>query len=208
MLSGIYWFYQISRDRAIYIGSSKDVELRFKEHKGKLNSGKHRNRKLLNTWRKYGAADFILSVLQEVDVSKLVEREQFWMDAMPAWPTCNIAVSSENFARGRKCGPRTPGHIELLRKAHLGRKASLEAKRRMSEAQRGNKRRLGHTNSAEARAKISQALRGRKKTPEHIRKVADKRRGHKHSEEQKRLWSEQRRGKPWSEARRKAAEGR
>src|SRR3990167_10837591 len=139
MLSGIYWFYQISRDRAIYIGSSKDVELRFKEHKGKLNSGKHRNRKLLNTWRKYGAADFILSVLQEVDVSKLVEREQFWMDAMPAWPTCNIAVSSENFRRGRKMGKEQK---ELLRKINTGNKYALgvkkgplseETKRRLSQ---------------------------------------------------------------------------
>jgi len=48
---------------------------------------------------------------------------------------------------------------EAIRKAQLGRKASPEARAKMSKALLGNKHLLGHIPSAETRAKISQTLR-------------------------------------------------
>lgn len=206
MISGIYWIYQVSRDRAVYVGSSVNVEQRIKYHLSYLRRGKHRNRKLQNTWLKYGADDFFCSLLEPVEQTRFVEREQFWMDAMPVWPSCNIELATKNFAFGNKLSAEA---VEKLRLRSLGNKYSLGIKLGpMSEERKKHLSSLltGRKLTDETKAKISKALRGRPKSKEHIDNAATAHRavGYTYSEQTKKLWSEQRKGKPWSVARRAA----
>lgn len=204
--SGVYWIYQISRDRVIYVGSSNNIEKRIREHVGKLNSGKHRNARLLNTWRKYGAADFRIEPLEYVAIEQMVEREQYWLDALA--PTCTIAVVTENGMRGLKRRPVSDETRLKMSIAQTGRKMSAETRLKMSMSRMGNKNSVGRTATEATRKKLSDAKKGKKHSPEHVAKVAAKRRGHKHTDEQKAKWSEQRKGKPWSAKRRASQEGK
>lgn len=47
----------------VYIGSSKNIEGRFRQHKTKLRSGKHQNKHLQSAWLKYGEQAFTFEVL-------------------------------------------------------------------------------------------------------------------------------------------------
>lgn len=78
-LSGIY---QIRNDssRKIYIGSSCNIGRRIARHQYKLRRGIHPNRHLQNSWARHGEAVFAVSVLEEVPVQKLIEREQWHID--------------------------------------------------------------------------------------------------------------------------------
>lgn len=134
MTLGVYWFYQASRDRAVYVGSSVDVANRQRYHFRNLQRGTHRNAHLQNTWNKYGAADFQFAVLEECDPAILIEREQFWMNAMPSWPTCNIAIAAGNGMQGRK---HSADVIERIRAAGTGRRHSDAARHKMSESRMG-----------------------------------------------------------------------
>ena len=78
--SGIYKITNL-KNKKIYIGSSKDIELRWKDHKKHLNGGYHVNKKLQNAWNFYGEKEFEFTVLEEnIKIDKLLDREQFYLD--------------------------------------------------------------------------------------------------------------------------------
>lgn len=76
---GVYMIYQMNTGK-VYIGSSKRIEKRWKEHKRELNNNKHHNRYLQRAWNKYGGESFLFDVIEECNLDILIEREQFWMD--------------------------------------------------------------------------------------------------------------------------------
>lgn len=62
---------------------------------------------------------------------------------------------------------RSIEHRQAISKAHTGRVFSIEARKKMSEAKKGNKNAFGHRLSEESKQKISVAKRGRpRKNPE------------------------------------------
>lgn len=64
-----------------YIGSTADIDLRWRQHRRRLDRGVHHARALQAAWRKYGAESFTFSVLEVVeDRVVLLEREQAWLD--------------------------------------------------------------------------------------------------------------------------------
>jgi len=63
-----------------YIGSSKDVGKRLKNHFNKLKSNKHKNPFLQNAYNKYGVGSFYVGIIEECDILDLRELEQYWMD--------------------------------------------------------------------------------------------------------------------------------
>lgn len=67
----------------VYIGSSVDVEGRFKAHKKSLIDNTHPNHYLQNAWNKYGELNFEFSVIEEVS-SNLREREQYYIEQYDA----------------------------------------------------------------------------------------------------------------------------
>ncbi|MBA4547717.1 GIY-YIG nuclease family protein [Thermoactinomyces intermedius] len=67
----------------IYVGSSANIERRWKEHKKSLNAGTHHSPHLQASWDKYGKEAFSFSIIEVVDdVNNLIDREQFWLDEL------------------------------------------------------------------------------------------------------------------------------
>lgn len=66
-----------------YIGLSKNIERRWKEH---INKSKHSLKKddmdkaLYKAIRKYGEENFIFTILEECEEKELKEREKFWIE--------------------------------------------------------------------------------------------------------------------------------
>ena len=70
-----------------YIGSSKDVKHRWRDHKRPSMRKKHPNSQLYKDFQKYGLENFIFEVLEEVAPEKLREKEQQFIETLK--PTYN-----------------------------------------------------------------------------------------------------------------------
>lgn len=76
--------YKITNDKdgKFYIGSSKDIEQRWYEHKYELKNHKHGNKYLQNAWDKYGEDSFSFEVVEECDQKIQFEREQHYLNIL------------------------------------------------------------------------------------------------------------------------------
>lgn len=134
-----------------YIGSSKDIQKRAKEHHSQLSTNTHTNYLLREA--SANGNQFTAHVIELVKLengesiyTELERREQHFIDTLS--PEYNIAkYVGPAFMRGvkrRDGGSRlgatlTPEHKEKVRQANLGRKATEETRRRLSESHRGIK---------------------------------------------------------------------
>lgn len=64
----------------VYVGSSKNIHQRFKNHKSELNRGVHANSRLLRAWNKYGEDNFIFAVVEACDEADRFRVEQKYLD--------------------------------------------------------------------------------------------------------------------------------
>lgn len=67
-----------------YIGSSKHIESRFKEHKKMLNDGWHNSEDLQNDWDTYGEDNFDFSILIEADEAEARKLEIEYIEKLDA----------------------------------------------------------------------------------------------------------------------------
>lgn len=80
IIQGIYKITNKANSK-FYIGSSKNIENRWKEHIRVLNRKVHHSKKLQRAWDKYGEENFIFEVIEEVeDLNNLFKYEQKWFD--------------------------------------------------------------------------------------------------------------------------------
>lgn len=79
MKSGVYKITNVKNGK-FYIGSSKDVEFRWSEHKKHLNGNYHINKKLQNAWNFYGKENFSFDILETVNECDLLVKEQFYLN--------------------------------------------------------------------------------------------------------------------------------
>jgi predicted GIY-YIG superfamily endonuclease len=128
--SGIYQIKNLINDQ-IYIGSTNNFRKRWSEHKSGLNNKNHRNSHLQRSWNKYGSEVFEFSILEEVEIHSLLEKEQYWIDTLkPVFNKAKVAGTSQGIVRseetrlkqrlaklGTKRGPRTQEHKDNLRLA-------------------------------------------------------------------------------------------
>ena len=70
-----------------YIGSSKDVKRRWKEHKCQSIWKKHSNNPMYLDMQKYGVDKFVFEILEEVEEDSLKETEQQFIETLK--PTYN-----------------------------------------------------------------------------------------------------------------------
>ena len=85
-ISGIYKITNtITGD--FYIGSSKDVKKRWKDHKCQSTWNEYPNKQLYQDMQKYGLENFVFEILEEVEIDKLKEKEQQFIETLK--PTYN-----------------------------------------------------------------------------------------------------------------------
>lgn len=76
---GIYRILNTKTGRA-YIGSSIDIEIRWRCHRADLTTKIHIDKYLQRAWEKYGPESFVFEVIGECESDILREREQVWID--------------------------------------------------------------------------------------------------------------------------------
>ena len=149
-ISGIYKIESKIKSERLYIGSAININRRWIIHLYDLKNNKHHSNKLQNHYNKYGKDDLIFSIIEECPISKLLIREQYYMDLKsPYFNECKIAGN---------CLGRTPWN--------KNKKMSKEFSNKMKMINIGNKNRLGKKHSIKSKNKISESLKGRTKLNE------------------------------------------
>lgn len=203
MTVGIYQIKCLENNK-VYIGCSKNIEHRWKQHKNSLKNNNHKNTHLQRSWDKYGEGVFIFSIIEECELDQLIEREQFYLDQIfEGGNTFNICKLSERVTgrilsdeHKRKIGEANKGkkrsqeQINKLIQSNKGRKHSEDLKIKRSNALKGHKgrsftedqkvsmsiKKTGFKHSDETKRKISEASKGRKHTEDTKRIIGDKNR--------------------------------
>lgn len=150
-LPGIYKIENLVNG-AVYIGSAVNLSERHRLHRLTLHSGTNHNKHLQNAWNKYGENNFMFSIIEIVHhPHNLIQQEQLWMNY---YDVMNVGYNLCPFAESQ-----------------LGFKHSEEAKKRMSDAKKGDKHfNYGKSLSTETRTKISAA---RRNNPQLLRKLSE-----------------------------------
>lgn len=139
-ISGIYAIVNKVNGKR-YIGSSKDIEVRWKKHINQLNRGIHGNSHLQSSWDKYGKDSFDFVVLEQCDKLDLLIFEQKYLDLRPEYNISFIAGKVEFTDEVKnKISVANKGHVmsdeakSRMSASHKGRKFTEEHKRNMSAA--------------------------------------------------------------------------
>lgn len=100
MNSGIYKITNKNNGK-FYIGSSKHLDRRWWEHQNNLIKNEHINPKLQHAWNYHGKDAFEFTIIENVEESKLLEREQFYLDTFKptkiGYNIANKANGGDNF---------------------------------------------------------------------------------------------------------------
>lgn len=79
VFNGVYMIHNTLHNKK-YIGSTKDINRRFKTHKRELEMGSHNNRKMQKDYDEAGPNQFIYTVLErDLDESMLTAYEKYYM---------------------------------------------------------------------------------------------------------------------------------
>ena len=135
MQSGVYQIYN-PYNKKRYIGSSINIEKRFKQHKCSLRGNRHHNKHLQNAWNKYKDI-LVFEPLEYCEPEYLLELEQYYIDYY------NSADRRFGYNIDRVADHANPGfHLsdetkEKIRQKALGRKLSPEQIEKMRKSQTG-----------------------------------------------------------------------
>lgn len=132
-ISGIYCITnKITGDR--YIGSSVNINRRFKKHRTELRHNKHSNPILQRAFNKYGEDAFYFGIVEICE--NIIEREQQYLDTKEfKYNICEIAGSPGS----RPCSEETRAKLRITSSKRKGFKLSLEARRNQSIGKMSNR---------------------------------------------------------------------
>lgn len=85
MIAGIYKIESKVKPTRIYVGSSNNVNERYKSHLRCLRQNNHNNKKLQNHYNKYGESDLVFTLLLKCDLVDLIKIEQYFIDSYNPW---------------------------------------------------------------------------------------------------------------------------
>ncbi len=169
-LSGVYFIKNII-DGKMYIGSSKHIEKRLREHIGNLNNNKHCNRHLQFAWNKYGENNFRFGIIEETDDDSnfRIKKEQECIDY---FETSN-QLKGYNLAHARGGVYHiTDATKEKIRKAHTGKKMPEKYVKELSARMSGSGNPFyGRTHKKESKEKMSASHKGKKLSEETKQKL-------------------------------------
>jgi group I intron endonuclease len=147
-------------NQKFYIGQSKDIEKRWKDHK--QEKSRKQNTILQRAFAKYGIENFDFEVLQECTKEELNELEVKYIAEFKAQGKAEYNIAEGGYGDPLKY--KTEEELEIIREkvraANIGKKLSEEHKRKIGESQTGKKV------SDEAKRKISIGNTGKKRSEE------------------------------------------
>ncbi len=152
--AGVYAI-NFDQDGRFYVGSTKDLYIRWRDHKSALRGNYHYNPHLQRIANKYGLDALEFVVLEHTSEETRVEREQWYMDNwLPA-------LNGARMANGGFAGPHTPETRAKMSESHMGMALSEETKAKLSADRMGHSWNRGIPKSAEGRRNMSEAQRGK-----------------------------------------------
>lgn len=187
MVSGIYKI--TSPSNKVYVGSSKNIDRRITYYKGLRCK---QQTILYNSLMKYGWDAHLFEILEECDISVLLERERFYglkYEVLTKDKGLNCYLPSEGEKAFEMCDESKRKRSERQKgklNHFFGKTFSQESKDKRRETfyknltpERRSKIRDGQLNrvikcSDESRLKMSKSQYGRKHTPETIAKMTEK----------------------------------
>jgi hypothetical protein len=102
-VSGVYKI--TCRDTGkFYIGSSIDIEGRWRKHRWFLCKGIHPNPYLQAVWNKYGLDSLEFCIIETCDESDVLVREQYFLDSLQSWNN-SIGFNLSSIAKSGR-GPK------------------------------------------------------------------------------------------------------
>lgn len=163
---GIYKITCLTNNR-VYIGQSTNVLKRLSNYKNITNC-KSQTR-LFRSLNKYGVGNHFFEIICECDLEQLNDIERYWQEFYDVCGknglNCMLTKSSDRSGYSTQAGtkrkPRSEETKMKLRLANIGKKASDEAKAKMSAVHKGNKYNLGRRASDQVRAKMSETRKGK-----------------------------------------------
>lgn len=186
MTSGIYQIINVTNGK-IYVGSSKNMEKRWIDHRGDLRRNKHHSSYLQHSWNKHGSSNFELQILEVCQPEDLVTIEQYYLDWLEPFGergyniclTANAPMKGRKSSlvtrakistalKGRKYGPVSKERKEKLRIINIGKKLTKETKMKMSIS------RMGHPGYTKGRPAWNKSV---PQTEEHRRKNSKSHKG-------------------------------
>ncbi len=171
-ISGIYKIED--KKGRIYIGSSKQCNVRCNTHFKDLRLNKHFNKKLQDRFNHYGKDFFCFIIIEVCHEEILIKREQYYVDLYNPFYNINLTVSKPPCQKGK---PRKPETIAKIRAARW--KHAPEAIAKMKE-QRGTPEGRERQRAAALKRKI---YIGTQHTEEFKKKVSERHKGKIVSEE-------------------------
>ena len=209
-ICGVYTIRSVVKPERVYIGSSNDINRRWRGHRHLLKNNKHSSVKLQNHYKKYGKKDLVFEMVEEFEFfskEHLLEREQHYMDNLNPWFNINKIAGS---TLGYKHTDETKLIISKCSKNQKPRKHTEETKRKISEnsgvkgkpawnrgmspspetREKHRKKMLKYKPTQETKDKISATLKGVPKSKESIEKKKKTMEGWRFPEESKSKVSE------------------
>ena len=169
MKTGVYKITNLVNGK-VYIGASKNIEKRWRDHKKRINSPIH------SDLESYGLDNFKFEVLLECPETMLAQWERDMIclydsdDPEKGYNSPKDRPYSLKLSEALKGIPCSEEHKRKLSEAHKGHKHTEEERRKISEANRG---RHNIPHSEEAKRKISEAHKGTPHSEEHKRKISE-----------------------------------
>lgn len=169
MSQGVYVIANVHNGHR-YVGSSVNIESRYREHAKALNNGTHHSRYLQHAWRKYGSTSFSFNVVEIVMFREhLRDREQWHIDNGDS--SYNRSTNAHNSMAGLQHSDESKQKMRdatrrlfadpVFRSKWRCHEWSEESKRKLREARaRQRSPMTGKQHTAETKARISEAKRG------------------------------------------------
>lgn len=180
--SGIYKIIN-TVDGKYYVGSSKNIQKRWDEHRRELRLNKHPNDFLQNAWNKHGESNFDFKIIELVKNEELLLVEQKYLDIVKVESEMSYNLNYD--ARG---GELSEYSKQKISKANMGRKITEEIRLKLSESHKGIKL------TDDAKLKLRVFNKGKKLSDDHKQKIGLANKGKKYSSEIKKKLSELRKG--------------
>ena len=164
---GIYRIRSKIKPDRLYIGSAFNIQRRWYMHRRDFKLNKHHSIKFQRHYNKYSLDDLEFTVLLECNKDKLIEIEQFFIDAYT--PYFNVRLIADN-NKGIKMSEETKRKIADKQRGHI---MPLENKLKLMNKNKGNKYSVGRKTSDETKLKMSIARKGKSATWNLGKKASD-----------------------------------
>jgi group I intron endonuclease len=120
-ITGIYAIRNIINNK-VYVGSSKNIKNRWRNHRCQLNKRISHSPHLQNAWNKYGKENFIFSILAICEEKDLIFNEELWIHTLkslnPEFGYNAFLPSTYGTKLFRKRTPSNKQHVAKERGIH------------------------------------------------------------------------------------------